>query len=142
EGRAEGWEVEAGVGGPAPMDGDRELGLRLLEARLDVRDAPDPAHRRRQLTRDAVELVHVGASHAELDRLLPKGSRLEEAVGEPRHLLDHPPGLAEDLAERLAGSGLELHVRAALVHRAIGGPRVPPRPLRVLALRRALLPPH
>ena len=77
-------DVQAEVAGPVAVELDAQLGLALLEARLDVRQPGDLPHRLHELAREAVELVHLRPAHAVLQGLLAERPRLGEAVGEAR----------------------------------------------------------
>ena len=84
------------------IDVDPQLRLRFLEAVLDVGRARNLAHGRDELARQAVELVDVGAAHADLDRLLPERAGLGQPERQTRHLLDLLARGAQHFAERPA----------------------------------------
>ena len=85
--------------------------------------APSGSHRLDELPRDTVQLLHLRATDADLDRLLAEGAGLGQAVGHPGNLGDHAPGLAQDLAEGLSLAVLlQLHEGASFGHGQVGGP--------------------
>ena len=74
----------AEIAGALAIDVDAQLGLRFLEAVLDVGRAWNLPHRRHQLARQAVELVDLRAAHADLNRLLPERARLGQPERQAR----------------------------------------------------------
>ena len=82
-------------------------------------DTWNSAHRRDQLARQAIELVDLGAAHADLNRLLAERAGLGQPERQAGNLFDLLARRAQHFAERAAGVRLQLHVDGAFGDRPV-----------------------